>query len=148
GKWPYHHADGQLVGYAVRFNFETEGKAEKEVLPITYCSVKKGGHMYTAWRSSGVPAPRPLYRLPQLVTAPGKPLIFTEGEKKADRAVELLPDYTMKQPQQWVERTHLSCRTSPHLQIVRSSFGQTMISRVENMPNKWPNLRWQPVHAR
>src|SRR5262249_28577763 len=89
GNWPYYQAEGRLVGYAARFNFQIEGKPEKEVLPITYCSVKKGSHTHTAWRSCGVPAPRPLYRLAQLVAEPSEPIIVTEGEKKADRAIEL-----------------------------------------------------------
>ena len=93
GSWAYHQADGRLVGYAVRFEFATDGKPDKTVLPITYCEVDNGKRKYQAWRSCGIPDPRPLYRLPQLRAEPAKPVIVTEGEKKADRAVEMFPDY-------------------------------------------------------
>ncbi|MEB3360663.1 MAG: primase-helicase zinc-binding domain-containing protein [Synechococcaceae cyanobacterium] len=39
------------------------------------------------------PAPRPLYRLPDLVARPDAPVLITEGEKSADAGAELLPDH-------------------------------------------------------
>src|SRR5262249_28791244 len=53
----------------------------------------KGDRTYRTWRSRGVPAPRPLYRLPQLLASPEKPVIITEGEKKGDAAVALFSDH-------------------------------------------------------
>lgn len=92
-RWAWHNVDGRLVGFTLRFDFESDGEPDKEVLPVTYCSVKKGGRKYRAWCARGVPAPRPLYRLPLLAGAPQKPVLITEGEKKADRAAELFPEF-------------------------------------------------------
>jgi putative DNA primase/helicase len=93
GQWDWHDADGKLVAHTLRFDFEKDGKPDKEVLPLTYCEIKEGNRTTHGWRSRGVPAPRPLYRLPLLLASPNKPVIITEGEKKADRAAELFPDF-------------------------------------------------------
>jgi hypothetical protein len=83
--WPYRNADGRLVGYAARVEYDgADGKPEKDVLPITYCRVEHAkGHRH-GWRARALPAPRPLYRLPELLAAAEAPVIVTEGEKKAD----------------------------------------------------------------
>jgi hypothetical protein len=160
GKWPYHQADGRLVGYAARFNFETEGKAGKEVLPITFCSVERGNQTYTAWRSCGVPAPRPLYRRSQLAAAPSKPVIFTEGEAKADRAAELFPDHEATTTMGGAKAPHLTdfapvagrpvivwpdhdepgreySRTVSELALAAGAVTVAIVNVPENFPPKW-----------
>lgn len=90
-KWPYHDAAGRLVAYAARVEFVgKDGQREKDVLPITWCRI--GGEC-CAWRARALPAPRTLYRLPQLVADPAAPVIVTEGEKKADLAPSLFPGH-------------------------------------------------------
>jgi hypothetical protein len=90
-KWPYRDADGRLVAYATRVEFfGKDGKRDKSVLTITYCLV--GGER-RAWRSRALPAPRTLYRLPELIGDPAAPVIVTEGEKKADLVPSLFPGY-------------------------------------------------------
>ncbi len=108
GRWAYRQADGAVVAYIVRFDFEAEGKAGKEVMPVAFCLVENEKTNYRAWRSCGVPAPRPLYRLPHLAAFPHKPTIITEGEKKADRAVELFPDYEATTTMGGAKASHLS----------------------------------------
>jgi hypothetical protein len=66
--WPYHLADGELAGYVARFDFLNNGTAAKDVLPVTFCDLGNG----RGWRSKGIPTPRPLYRLPQLLARPGR----------------------------------------------------------------------------
>jgi hypothetical protein len=92
--WPYRDVDGRLVGYAARIEYDgADGKREKDVLPITYCRVEYAkGHRH-AWRARALPAPRPLYRLPELLADPALPVIVTEGEKKADAVPMLFPGY-------------------------------------------------------
>jgi hypothetical protein len=94
-KWPYHEAGGRLVAYAARVEYlGADGKPEKAVLPVTYCRVGHvNGRKHSVWRSRGVPAPRPLYHLPELLAAAEAPVIVTEGEKKADPVPELFPDF-------------------------------------------------------
>ena len=41
------------------------------------------------------PAPRPLYRLPDLAARPDAPVIVVEGEKAADAAAQLLPGWVV-----------------------------------------------------
>ena len=64
--WPYHDAEGQLVGYVARFDYvDDAGDPAKDYLPITYCDLGKGRR---AWRAKGIPEPRPLYCLPGIAT--------------------------------------------------------------------------------
>lgn len=93
--WPYHLANGELVGYAARFDFIKDGVLRKDVLPITYCDIGNGKH---GWRSKGIPAPRPLYRLPELLARPGAPILVVEGEKAGDAAQRLFPGYVVTTP--------------------------------------------------
>src|SRR5262249_35204116 len=43
--------------------------------------------------AKGIPDPRPLYRLPQLIASPEKPVLVVEGEKKTAPAELLFPDH-------------------------------------------------------
>jgi hypothetical protein len=63
---------------------------------------------YRAWRSCGVPALHPLYRLPQLLASSSKPVLVTEGEKKADRAYELFPDFESTTTMGGAKQPHLT----------------------------------------
>jgi hypothetical protein len=89
--WPYHTIDDRLVAYIARFNTrDKNGDPDKTFRPITYCDLGDGK---CRWRSEGVPEPRPLYRLPQVVAKTNVPILVTEGEKAADAAQKLFPDY-------------------------------------------------------
>ena len=92
--WPYWDRDGGLVGYAARVEYVTEdGQKQKDVYPLTFNRVDNGEGYYFAWRAHAVPAPRPLYRLPELLENPKAPVIICEGEKKADAVPRLFPGY-------------------------------------------------------
>jgi len=90
--WPYHDRDGRLLGYVARF---ADGSGGKEYLPLTFCNIGKGKR---AWRSAGLPKPRPLYRLPDLMAWPGVPVLVCEGEKAADAAGLMFPDFAATSP--------------------------------------------------
>lgn len=82
--WPYFDADGQLIGYACRFEFDREdGRLDKDVV----CCRWIGGK----WRWKSFPKPRPLYGLHKLA-GNSRPVIIVEGEKTADAAQLLYPD--------------------------------------------------------
>ncbi|MFZ2874576.1 MAG: DUF3987 domain-containing protein [Phycisphaerales bacterium] len=75
--WTYHDAGGDPVGLVVRWNTPTG----KDVRPV---SRKADG---SGWIIGGMPTPRPLYGLPDLLaTKPGDRVYVTEGEKAADAA--------------------------------------------------------------
>lgn len=79
-RFPYHDKDGQVVGEVLRWN-KPSGK-RSAILPIA-----RGG---TGWTLEGMPAPRPLYRLPQLLaTPPGARAFVVEGELKCERLAAL-----------------------------------------------------------
>ncbi|MDZ4818454.1 MAG: DUF3987 domain-containing protein, partial [Planctomycetota bacterium] len=71
--WTYHDADGKPIGVVCRWD-KVDGK--KYFQPVSLY----GG----AWFIKGLPAPRPLYRLPELKGA--KRVYICEGEKAAEAA--------------------------------------------------------------
>jgi hypothetical protein len=78
--WTYTNAAGDPVGLVVRWNTPTG----KDVRPV---SRKVGGANGSGWIIGGMPTPRPLYALPDLLaTKPGDRVYVTEGEKAADAA--------------------------------------------------------------
>jgi putative DNA primase/helicase len=88
--WPYHDAQGRLVGYVCRWHFETaDGARDKLILPVTFCDLVDGRR---AWRAAGFPEPRPLFGLPDILAKPGTLVVVLEGEKARDAAAELFPD--------------------------------------------------------
>jgi putative DNA primase/helicase len=75
--WTYYNAAGDPVGLVVRWNTPTG----KDVRPV---SRKADG---PGWIIGGMPPPRPLYALPDLLaTNPGARVYVTEGEKAAEAA--------------------------------------------------------------
>lgn len=73
--WTYTDAAGQPVGVVVRWDLP-DGK--------TIRPVSRSGD---GWRVGAMPAPRPLYRLPELTAADH--IVVVEGEKCADAACKL-----------------------------------------------------------
>ena len=85
--WPYHDAGGQVVGYVLRWDFTgNDGTSDKDIRPVCYCDLGNGQR---AWRPAGMPAPRPLYRLPDVLSRPDARVLVVEGEKAADAAARL-----------------------------------------------------------
>lgn len=76
--WEYTDAQGDPIGLVVRWNKPDGGKA---ILPVS-----RNG---TGWILGGMPKPRPLYRLPEILANTSATVYVTEGEKAADAAVEL-----------------------------------------------------------
>ena len=82
--WAYHNAQGQIVGYILRWDFTgSNGKPAKDILPVCYCNLSDGRR---AWRSVGMPAPRPLLRLPDVLARSSARVLVPEGEQAADAA--------------------------------------------------------------
>ena len=80
--WPYRSADGELAGYAARWDRPGGGK---EIRPL----VCQDGR----WRQKGIPIPRPIYNLRVLYERPDAPVLVVEGEKTSDDAGKLFSSY-------------------------------------------------------
>lgn len=88
-RFSYRYAAGQLLGYVVRL----EDKAGDKITPtLTYCVNDKG---HKQWRWQGFGNDRPLYGLEQLKLKPHSPALIVEGEKTAEAAKKLFPDYAV-----------------------------------------------------
>lgn len=87
-RWCYRDAGGAVLGYVCRFDLppaEDGSGGGKQVLPLLWTP--------DGWRWRGLQAPRPLYGLDRLAQRPAAPVVVCEGEKAADAAAELLPDF-------------------------------------------------------
>ncbi|HEY8161978.1 MAG TPA: DUF3987 domain-containing protein [Methylocystis sp.] len=83
----YRDADGFLQFEIYRFDLPDQGKV---FLPLSLWRDADGA---LEWRWTGVPAPRPLYRLHWLAANPDFPAIVCEGEKSAHEAWRIFSDF-------------------------------------------------------
>ncbi|TCZ64302.1 hypothetical protein EXY23_06530 [Roseicella aquatilis] len=82
--WHYRDAAGALLFAVCRFD---PAGARKEILPLS-CGAE-------GWRWKALPEPRPLYGLDRLAARPAAPVLVVEGEKAADAAVGIFPDFAV-----------------------------------------------------
>ncbi|MGD9637753.1 MAG: DUF3631 domain-containing protein [Alphaproteobacteria bacterium] len=87
--YAYKNAKNELVGYIARYE-TVNGSTQKTFRPFTYCKLANGK---TAWQMKGLPEPRPLYGEEFLEQRPNDNILIVEGEKTADNARLLFPDY-------------------------------------------------------
>lgn len=88
--WRYPGTGGEVLGYVYRFKTSDGGK---EVLPLVFARHAVTGS--EEWRWMAFPEPRPLYGLDRLAAKPGAPVLLVEGEKCADAAAALLPEFAV-----------------------------------------------------
>lgn len=90
--WPYHDETGNINSFVCRFDLP-EGK--KDVLPYTYKKCTKDGISKTGWFWKGFELKRPLYNLHELKQRPNAIVLVVEGEKTAEAAKKLFPQYVV-----------------------------------------------------
>jgi hypothetical protein len=83
GPWPYVLASGATAFYVCRYNTPDGGK---DFLPL--CWFPSVGWRPKHWR-----APRPLYNLEKIGASPDPLIVVCEGEKSADAAARIFPDW-------------------------------------------------------
>lgn len=104
--WPYHDAEGRLVGYVCRWDLTDDaGNRTKEFLPVTFCDLGNGKR---GWRSKGMPSPRPLFGLPDLLARSDALALVCEGEKARDAGAALFPDMVATTPAHGAKSPHLT----------------------------------------
>ncbi|HVA82349.1 MAG TPA: hypothetical protein VNF29_15585, partial [Candidatus Binataceae bacterium] len=90
GWWPYLSADGLALSWRVRIDHPNK---PRDVLPLTWCRNSDTGAC--AWRVKDLPSPRPLYGLEWLAAMPDAPVLIVQGEKTADAARRMLPEWVV-----------------------------------------------------
>ncbi len=85
--WEYKNQLEQTLFLVCRFIDKDKKKQDR---PLSYRKYKDGT---SCWAWKGLDTPRPLYGLDRLANAPDAPVIVCEGEKAADAATALFPDY-------------------------------------------------------
>lgn len=98
GIYPYHSEEGKLLGYTVRLISKLD--QTKQVMPVAYCQ-----NQYLnkeSWRLKGFTDKgyKPIYGIEKLrfgneAAGTDKPILIVEGEKTADTAQKLFPEYNV-----------------------------------------------------
>lgn len=86
--YEYHNSNGYLIGYVLRIDF---GDGKKITPAIMYCKHPDGSE---GWCHYTFPEPKPIYGINYLPLNDA-PVLIVEGEKCADAARILLPNYTV-----------------------------------------------------
>lgn len=81
-RYDYYDAAGNLIGCICRW----DTSAGKQIMPASFDGEK--------WTWAGFNKPRPLYRLPDVLAQPSRPVLVVEGEKTADAARHIISDHT------------------------------------------------------
>jgi len=135
-EWAYHDAEGRLVGYVLRWDFDdADGAPTKEILPVTYCDIGNGKR---GWRSKGMPAPRPLFGLPDILARADATVLIAEGEKSRDAAAVLFPDMVATTPAHGAK--------SPHLTDFASLADRTVVIATDFDEPGRVNDKGKPLH--
>ena len=79
--WIYHNAAAEVIGYILRFDCTTP----KTITPYV--------HKNTGWTTLGFNTPRPMYNLHLIHKYPNRDILLVEGEKAADAATILFPEF-------------------------------------------------------
>lgn len=95
--WVYRDEEGRPL--CARFRIEREDGG-KDILPLTYGRrvwIDRAGQPrdITGWHWKQAAKPLPLYGLDRLAAQPDAPVLLVEGEKTADAAQRLFPDYVV-----------------------------------------------------
>jgi len=91
--WIYRNTEGLALMALYRFDLEPDeqGVPRKVFAPLTWC--KRNGSGVHQWRWQGLVEPRPLLHLDEIARRTDAPVIICEGEKAADAACALMPNY-------------------------------------------------------
>jgi len=90
--WTYRNQKGELIGGTIRVVDKATGK--KQVMPVSYCHNSKDAS--DQWKLKGFTdnGYKPIYGIEKLANE-NKPILIVEGEKTADHAQTLLPEYSV-----------------------------------------------------
>ncbi|WPX99685.1 Ti-type conjugative transfer relaxase TraA (plasmid) [Candidatus Megaera polyxenophila] len=90
--YEYRNTDGELLGYVVRV---LDDKGEKHTLPVSYCHNTKAN--INRWWLKGFSdnGYKPIYSAEKLGQSPLQKVLIVEGEKAADAAAKIFPEYTV-----------------------------------------------------
>jgi uncharacterized protein (DUF927 family) len=83
----YRDASARVLFHIFRIDMPDGGK---QIRPLTYCRNQEG---HCEWRNQAAPLPRPLYGLDRLAARPDATVLVCEGEKAADAAADLFPEF-------------------------------------------------------
>lgn len=86
--WTYRLADGSVSGWVARYDL---GEGDKEIIPWSWTHSRKTGEERLRMRAPA--SPRPLYNLDLIEDSPDAPVMWNEGEKAADAAAKMFPNW-------------------------------------------------------
>lgn len=92
--YQYIYGEGTIAGY-IYFGTDDEGK--KVPFPISLIEKLNDDKTDTeiVWAYSGLPSPKPIYNIMEVIQNKTKPILVVEGERCATKAKELLKDFVV-----------------------------------------------------
>ena len=90
-RWTYFTESGARAFHVVRWN-PKDPNGRKIIRPVTWCRLRDGR---VRWVFKAMPAPRPLFDLPDILEFTSRPVVVVEGEKCAEAAARVFPDYVV-----------------------------------------------------
>ncbi len=88
--YEYTSCTGEIIQLVVRFDHKSQ---PKEIRPVRYCGPVDQGR--PQFEMSSIDGQRPLYGLHELATRPDAPVLVVEGEKTAEAARTIFPDFVV-----------------------------------------------------
>jgi putative DNA primase/helicase len=87
----YQNERGEYIGGVVRWDAKTpDGSKTIRLIRKVACALEP-----EHWEYGAIPTPRPLYRLPSILTRSEATILIVEGEKTAEAAQKLFSDYVV-----------------------------------------------------
>lgn len=86
--WTYRLPGGSIGGWIARYDLSD---GDKEIIPFVWSRHDETG--VEELRMKSMPPQRPLYNLDRIAANPDATIVMTEGEKAADAADKLFPDW-------------------------------------------------------
>jgi len=86
--WTYRLPGGHIGGWIARFDL---AEGDKEIIPFVWSRHSVTGA--EALRMKSMPQPRPLYNLDRIVADQSATIVMAEGEKAAEAAEKLFPEW-------------------------------------------------------
>ena len=163
--WVYRDEAGEALFSTCRFDLPAaeDGKPRKEVLPYSYGRRRwstKAGKLCdrTGWHFKRPGLPMPLYGLDRLAVRPEATVLVVEGEKTADRAARMFPNFVAITSQggsgaadqaDWTPLEGRTVAVWPDQDAAGRSYGHDVAQQVTKagatsvglvaMPEEWPS---------
>lgn len=142
--WPYHDSSGNIIAYVVRFD-SFDGK---QIIPLRLIDGK------WRWKGWSKPDKNPIFNLHKITSRPNDIVLIVEGEKTAQAAEKIFPEYVVTTAQGGAKKFAFADWSSiaareiilwpdadkagrDAMQYLKARFPKSRIVDTSSLPDKW-----------